>query len=326
MLLSRIGMLSLEYMLVSKGLLTAMGLIVSLFMRWLYRSIQIERKPLWRMLITATVVSYVLGVLWSVVFNAVEPLVVTWAGVASERHARLSVMGSVYHAFALLAWSFLYAGIKQTREIQKTRERVLRAEAGLHEARLEALRYQINPHFLFNTLNGLSTLVGDGEIRRAQSMIARLGDFLRLTMSLPATETVLLGDEVTYARNYLDIERMRFGDRLQVEWDLDPAAMHNRVPLLLLQPLLENAIKHGISRLAEGGSIKVSSERRNDYVVIVVENHAPLVESEERGVGLSNTKSRIEALYGGQGRFSFLPPRHTGDRARVEIHLPVETS
>ncbi len=322
MSLSRIGMLPLGYMVVSKGLLTVMGLAASLLMRWFYRRIRLERIALWRMMLIATVVSYVMGLMWTLIFNAVEPPAVAWAGVASGGELRLSAMGAVYHAFALLAWSFLYVGIKHARDAQDNRERALRAEAGLHEARLEALRYQINPHFLFNTLNGLSTLVGDGETRRAQDMIARLGDFLRLTMALPATDTVSLADEETYARHYLDIERMRFGDRLQVTWDMDPAASDARVPLLMLQPLLENAIVHGISLLPQGGTIQVCSERRSDVVVVTVQNDAPRGGAAGSGMGLTNTRNRLAALYGDHGQFSFTPPRSPANRARVEIHLP----
>ena len=130
----------------------------------------------------------------------------------------------MYNAFTMLAWSVLYIGIRYYAALQAERERSLAAEAAAHQAQLEALRYQINPHFLFNALNAVSTLVTERRNDEASRMLARVSDFLRLTLTAPVRDEVALADEIDYVRQYLEIERVRFGERLRTEFDVAPDA------------------------------------------------------------------------------------------------------
>src|SRR5262249_53523699 len=145
---------------------------------------------------------------------------------------------TIYFFFVLLCWSALYFGIPAYRALGHERERLLRAEARAHEARLAALRLQLNPHFLFNALNAVSTLVADGRPTEANRMLARPPDFLPATLDRRDAAEVPLFEELEFTRQYLDIELVRFGERLRVDLDVDPAARGALVPPMILQPLV----------------------------------------------------------------------------------------
>src|SRR5262249_18784247 len=152
----------------------------------------------------------------------------------------------MYDGFVLLAWCLLYSAITNWMQLEDQRERAIRAEGMAQAARLQALQSQLEPHFLFNTLNAISTLVVDGRTADAARMITRLSDFLRLTLETTDTPEISLAEELEFARRYLDIEQVRFGSRLRVIIDAQPDAMGGMVPALVLQPLIENAVKHGV--------------------------------------------------------------------------------
>ncbi|HET9982938.1 MAG TPA: histidine kinase [Longimicrobiales bacterium] len=213
---------------------------------------------------------------------------------------------------ALLAWGALCFGVQYRQALRAERERAARAEARAHEARLEALRYQLNPHFLLNALNAVSTLVADARNDEARRMIARLGDFLRLTLEGGATAEVPLAEELEFASRYLDIERIRFGDRLTVRIEVEPEALAVRVPALLLQPLVENAVRHGIAPQAAGGQVTIEARCLGELLYLRVSDDGPgLSEASRpagRGVGLSNTRSRLLQLYGPAHRFELERP------------------
>jgi LytS/YehU family sensor histidine kinase len=234
--------------------------------------------------------------------------------------------GTVYHAFSLVAWGFLYLGIKHHRAWQDERERALRAEAAAADARLRALQYQLNPHFLFNTLNAISTLVLEHRNEDAAAMIARLGAFLRATLQRDVMTRVSLADELGFAQRYLDIEQVRFEDRLTVQLDVAEEAYVATVPLLILQPLVENAIRHGIAPLEAGGSLAiraaVTTERAGGgrWLDLSVENDMPAAARDgAHGIGLTNVRERLTMLYGDRFQFS---AAHAGDRFRVQMRLP----
>jgi len=217
---------------------------------------------------------------------------------------------TIYFFFVLLCWSALYFGIPSYRDLARERERLLRAEARAHEARLSALRLQLQPHFLFNALNAVSTLVADGRPAEANRMLARLSDFLRATLERKDASEVLLVDEVAFTRQYLEIEEIRFGDRLRVEVDVDPAARGALVPPMILQPLVENAVRHAVVPRTRGGAIGIVAVRENGYLRLDVHDDGPGPgpapgeegvgpESNGRpGLGLANTRQRLAELYG----------------------------
>jgi len=198
----------------------------------------------------------------------------------------------------LLSVAFHYAGIAAEASRQAER-RAAESRTLAREAELQALRMQLNPHFLFNSLHSIGALATMDGVR-ARDMCVRLGDFLRTSLRLGSRESISLGEELQLARNYLDVERVRFGDRLRVTEDIEPGCDQCAAPALLLQPLVENAVKHGIAGLIDGGEIRLAARRGDGAVVIELEN-AFDPESEPirgSGVGLAHVRRRLEVRYG----------------------------
>src|SRR6185503_16850618 len=157
--------------------------------------------------------------------------------------------------YVMLSWSGFYFGIKWSQQLTRERETALKATAMAHEAQLKMLRYQLNPHFLFNTLNAISTLILDQQGATANRMVTGLSGFLRHTLDSDPMQRVSLGDELAALDRYLSIEQLRFGERLRVSIRVSDEARAAEVPSLILQPLIENCIKYGVSKRADGGSI-----------------------------------------------------------------------
>ncbi len=209
---------------------------------------------------------------------------------------------------------------------QKHRERQLHAsqlEAQLAQAQLKALKMQLHPHFLFNTLHGISALIPT-DPEAAERMIARLSDLLRLTLENEGTQEVSLKQELDFLEHYLEIERMRFQDRLSVEIDVDPAALDARVPNLILQPLVENAIRHGVAPRPEAGSVRIHAALKNGVLRLQVRDDGPGLTNGRtglrEGVGLANTRKRLTQLYGAAHRFEYV--NAPGGGLEVNLELP----
>jgi hypothetical protein len=204
---------------------------------------------------------------------------------------------------------------------QRARERERKAaqlEASLAEARLHALELQTQPHFLFNTLNGIGSLVRAGHNKDALSMIGGLSDLLRYALDRAVGGMVPLDEEAGTARRYLEIQSLRFPDRLTCEVQIDPAAAPSAVPALLLQPLVENAVRHGLSRSDGPGRITLRAGRQGDRVVIEVFNTGRLDPERTDGIGLSNTRARLTQHYGSAASFA-LAESDGGVAARVVL-------
>jgi two-component system, LytTR family, sensor kinase len=184
---------------------------------------------------------------------------------------------------------------------RRFRERELHAsqlEAQLVRAELQVLKMQLHPHFLFNTLNAISALIHQ-DVELADRMIARLGELLRRTLENTGTHEVPLRQEVEFIKPYLEIEKARLGPRLEVRFDLDPAALGAKVPNLILQPLVENAIRHGVAPRAEPGRIEIAARLENSFLRLTVrDNGRGLASNYSEGVGVSNTRARLQQLYG----------------------------
>jgi sensor histidine kinase YesM len=200
-------------------------------------------------------------------------------------------------------------------------------EARLAKARLQALRMQLNPHFLFNTLNSIASLVH--EQPQAEEMIEALSDLLRLTLSASDRQEVTLREELHFLERYLLIEQIRFGDRLRVEKQIDVSALDAPVPILILQPLVENAVKHGIESQIAPGVIRVMAERAGKSLILQVHDNGRGLAAASKGllkegVGLSNTRSRLKELYGNRATLELKPGKAGGFSA--EIQLPWRTA
>ncbi|MFL6215244.1 MAG: sensor histidine kinase [Blastocatellia bacterium] len=211
------------------------------------------------------------------------------------------------------------------RRYQREELRASRLKAELAQAQLQALKMQLQPHFLFNTLNSISALL-DEDVDAADEMLARLGDFLRMTLQNSGAQRVTLHEEMEFLRCYLEIEQVRFQDRLTVSYTIAPDALDAMVPNLILQPIVENAIRHGVVMQSGPGHIEVRVSHLNDTLSLQVQDNGPGLASAQDsssrwrgGVGLSNTRARLEHLYGTAQRFEMADAREGGLQVTLEI-------
>ena len=266
---------------------------------------------------------YGLAALWRVLHNL---LYWNWVKNAwRPEHAADYVSGVMGAFYVLLCWSGLYFGIKYYQQLQEQTEQTLKATAAAHQAQLKMLRYQLNPHFLFNTLNAISTLILDGANEAANKSVVRLSDFLRYTLDNDPMSRVTLGSELTAIDLYLEIEKVRFGDRLVVEKLIEAPAEKALVPSLILQPLIENAIKYAITPCEEGGVLKITARVQQGTLVMQLSDTGPGLGNGESshkssGVGLKNTRERLQQLYGDEQAFTLAPNDPSG--LRITINIP----
>lgn len=201
-----------------------------------------------------------------------------------------------------------------------------RLRAELAEARLEVLKRQLHPHFLFNTLNSISVLMFEDPVM-ANGMLLRLSALLRAGLTNDSPHEVSLDHELRFLERYLDIERMRFGDRLTVDVRAEPSALTARVPNLILQPLVENAIRYGVAAVDRPSRVSIRAKKEGDELQLEVRDDGPGMKTNaKRGVGLSNTEARLKQLYGGEQRFELESPSDGGVRIRIAIPYRAATA
>ena len=238
------------------------------------------------------------SVLFSLAYMTIRAWVGQWQSEASFRDVfkPLLVIVAVSHAFDYY------------RKYQEREVRALELEKRLAQAKLQALQMQLNPHFLFNTLHSISSLMHK-DVEAADTMITRLGDLLRAALAGAETQEVPLREELTLLELYLAVEQVRFGSRLSVKIDVAPDALEAQVPNLILQPLVENAIRHGIEPRARPGRIELRARRENGALSVVVSDDGAGLSGNaqiKEGIGLSNTRARLRELYGANHRFELL--------------------
>jgi two-component system, LytTR family, sensor kinase len=239
------------------------------------------------------------------------------------------LVGKFYNG--LLASVILYATIIIVGQMLDSRARLAaqqmetaRLNEQLSREQLNALRRQIEPHFLFNTLNGIAGLIREERNDAAVAMLAALSDFLRHLLN-DSSQQVSLSEELEFLHKYLDIEKMRLGDRLRLAIDVPPELLSARVPSLILQPMVENSVKHGISKRATGGQIRLSAARHNGSLKVCVYNDGPALPSgwQAAGIGLANVRSRLQGLYG--EHFVFRIENQPPDGVEVTLSVPFES-
>ena len=284
---------------------------------WLARRVPLEHKHLARRVGIHIVAATMLSVVRTVfMIKALGPRpfnVVFWGS---------SSVNVLYYVLLLgIAHAVLY--YERYREGERTAERLA---AGLTEARLQALKMQMHPHFLFNTLNAISALIPD-EAQPARRMVARLGDLLRISLEHEETQEVTLREELEFLQPYLEIEQARLADRLTVVMCIAPETLNARLPHLLLQPLVENAIRHGIAARIEPGRVQISTSVASDggSLHLEVRDDGPGIERDKgaatrKGVGLGNVQSRLEQLYGAEQHFAL--ENHSEGGVVVTISIP----
>lgn len=290
-------------------LIAAIGMIITLALRWIYR-LTWDRTPGVRAFAILGA-SYCAGVVWilcrSVLFMNIFPserakYEEKYGEIASSHYAAY-FDNSISAVWVMLVWSALYFGIKYYLLSQEEKERYLKAIGMAHEAQLKMLRYQLNPHFLFNTLNAISTLVLDKDTELANSMVMKLSRFLRYSLDNDPMQQVTVAEEIESLKLYLDIEKVRFAERLTLHFSVDAEAEAALMPSLLLQPLVENSIKYAVSQSINGGCIAVSASVENDCLHLSVADDGPGLDLRQGrlpkggGVGLANTRERLAELY-----------------------------
>jgi two-component system, LytTR family, sensor kinase len=245
--------------------------------------------------------------------------------VALPRHAAswllISLPWSVFLYFAMLGCMFAFSYAFEARERQA---QAATLAAQVAEARLDALRMQLHPHFLFNSLNAVAVLVRDGRTTEAAAVIEQLSELLRVVLSEKDVREVPLERELSFMQQYLAIEMLRFSDRLDVRWTIAPDANAALVPVFILQPLIENAIRHGVAARSARTTIEIEANVEGETLRLVVSNDMAEPAARERtrgrGVGLSGTRERLAALYGERAN---LTTDQSGLRFRAEIRLPI---
>jgi len=229
--------------------------------------------------------------------------------------------------FELLTYVLVLLGLLAVTWYRRLRERDLaasRLQAQLSQAELLALKMQLHPHFLFNTLHAISVLIRENPTA-AQRTVTLLGDLLRSTLATAGVQEVTLGEELKFLQRYLQIEEIRFQDRLTVRFEIDPAAEGALVPNLILQPLVENAVRHAVEPRSGPGTVVVRARREDDTLELAVLDDGPgvdgVVTPQGHGIGLSTTRARLEGLYGAAGELRF-DPRPEGGLA-VVVRIPI---
>jgi two-component system, LytTR family, sensor kinase len=298
------------------------GFVLSVPMRYIYRGLWGRPVPTTVFKVLAT--CYVTALAVRTVIN----ITYKWVVEPDYQFKTLFELfsGAISTTYVLLCWSALYFGIKYYESLQQQREAALKAAALAQEAQLKMLRYQLNPHFLFNTLNAISTLILDNQNRTANHAVTRLSEFLRYTLDQDPMKKVTLRQELEALELYLGTERLRFGERLRLEYALEETSLDALVPSLLLQPLIENALKYAVSTREQGGSLRIESRARGAMLEVSVIDDGPgmrdtNVVGERRGVGLRNTRERLAVLYGPNHRFSVM---NSLPGLRIDMALPLE--
>ena len=304
-------------------LLTATGYSLTLLMASLYRRL-IKMKPIWTLVLSLAAV-----VLASVVFSVIETWSISPFFKPDFKPQGVAYLGALPLNFSLLAaWTALYYGINYFLLLEDQIRLRERLENQASSAQLAMLRYQLNPHFLFNTLNSISTLVLLKQTERANAMLARLSSFLRYTLANEPTAKVTLAQEVETLKLYLEIEKMRFEDRLRPHFKIESETIGARLPSLLLQPLIENAIKYAVTPAENGADIWLTAAREGQAVRIEVADNGDgsggeIAASPSTGVGLANIRDRLSQAYGGAHRFDTRQNERGGFSVIIEI--PLET-
>jgi signal transduction histidine kinase len=310
------------------------GFSISLLLAVVYHQL-ISKRPLMTWGITALILPFAVGL-----HAFIDAWVIGLYRVESDTGFAQLFIGVFYLDATLLgAWSALYYAINFFLQVEEQNDQLLRLENQATSAQLAMLRYQLNPHFLFNTLNSISTLVLLKQTEPANAMLSRLSSFLRYTLINEPTGRVTVAQEVETLKLYLDIELMRFEERLRTTFRIDPATENALLPSLLLQPLVENAIKYAVSPQESGAEITIVTQLVGQNLRITVSDTGPGLQSsttENRvssvsfdggdpvstGVGLANIRDRLSQAYGAEHRFETIDPPEGGFGVLIEI--PVE--
>lgn len=308
---------------------TITGFSISLILSVIYRAL-INRRPIVTWGVTAIAMSVAVGL-----YAFIDSWVISLYRQGGDASFAQLFLGVFYLDLTLvISWTGLYYAINFFLQVEEQNDQLMRLEAQATSAQLAMLRYQLNPHFLFNTLNSISTLVLLKQTEPANAMLSRLSSFLRYTLVNEPTARVTVAQEIETLKLYLDIERMRFEERLRTEFRIDDAVRNGLMPSLLLQPLVENAIKYAVSPMEYGAEITVEAQLVGPMLRVTVSDTGPGlspgtdpssvfgVSSDSTGIGLANIRDRLVQAYGENQRFDISNRPEGG--FQVVIELPFE--
>ncbi|WOE75306.1 sensor histidine kinase [Alterisphingorhabdus coralli] len=312
---------------------TLFGIVVTIGLYMVMRAF--DHKPLGLRIaiafLGAVPCALLIGCFNYLVFNVYDPASLFRDQKALEEFKELPPIGVIMEVamsriFFLVAWAGLYLAISYAGEVRFAERRASRFAQAAQQAELRSLRYQVNPHFLFNTLNSLSSLVLRNRPAEADAMIMNLSTFYRNSLSGDPLDDVPLEEEVELQRLYLDIEQVRFPERLKVDISIPDDLMDVCVPGLILQPLVENAIKYGVSRTSRPVTVSISAESRGDLLTLTVcDDGDPVMvdidSSESNGIGLANVRDRLETRFGESGALQ--TEAHAGGGYCARLTLPI---
>ncbi|MBI5373256.1 MAG: histidine kinase [Sphingobacteriales bacterium] len=305
------------------GIFVILGLLLTHLMRSLILSIDLLQKRLERQFFYFLLITFLFSLVGSVIYMQV----LQNNNLLNKREHEflgnkvLLIASGVFSFFVyFFIWNLIYFIYHYVTKSRKQQLDTLRLESMVKELELKTIKAHINPHFIFNSLNSIRALV-DENPQRARKAVTELSNILRSSMQTEKMETVPLEKELHIIKDYLALENMRFEDRLKVEYDIDEDTLNQPVPPMMLQTLVENAIKHGISRQISGGLVKVISGFSGDYHELVVQNTGQLNgrPDTEEGFGLSSTTNRLNLLYGDKARFEIRQVNGSLVEARVLI-------
>lgn len=326
---------------------SATGFVISLGLRQIYK--RVWDKPIWQQVLTVLISAYLCGAVMAVLCNAALWNLYPEHYTDTERALMHYFKGVTGLYYVFICWSGFYFGFKFYEGMQLATQRALRANTLAHEAQLKMLRYQLNPHFLFNTLNAISTLILEKNNAVANDMVARLSNFLRYSLDNDPMQKTTLAQEINALKLYLDIEKVRFEDRLNLVFDLEEAALDGLIPSLLLQPLVENSIKYAIAKAEQGGTIAIRARVFARELLLEVSDDGPGIPGLADGaalpqhgngagnaagngagngktgcgVGVRNTRERLRELYGDHHSFQLSNVEPHG--LQISIRIPFQT-
>jgi sensor histidine kinase YesM len=306
----------------------AIGILFSHMMRYIIIGFNLLQKRLEYQLILFILVTLVFAIGGAIL----QSLLLIQFDLQSKNEKAFQdnfVLFVIYEAFSMFMlyfiWNLIYFMYHFITKSQKQQLDTLKLEALVKELELKTIKAHINPHFIFNSLNGIRALI-DEDPHRARNAITELSNILRSSMQTDKLESVSLEKELNIVKDYLALENMRFEDRLRVEYEIDEDTLDQPVPPMMLQTLVENAIKHGISKQISGGKIKIVSDFKDRYHELAVQNTGKLVNGTVKGegFGLPSTLNRLSLLYGENARFSI--KQLTSEIVEARVLLPVQMS
>lgn len=299
------------------------GILFTHLMREVILKVGLLMRKLQHQIVIFIMLTVVFGLLWASVQTPFEIICDLRTGVNKGKPFHMLFIVNFSMVLPLfLIWNLIYFMYHYVMKSRKQQMDTIKLEALVKELELKTIKAHINPHFIFNALNGIRSLI-DVDPPRARKAVTELSNILRSSLSADKGETIAFRDELKIVKDYLALEHMRFEDRLQIDYQVDDDTLSHPVPPMMLQTLVENAIKHGISKQVAGGIVQVTSDHKDNYHELIVRNSGVLNGGVKNGggFGLSSTRDRLQLLYGEKARFEIKQVEPTVVEARVLIPL-----